>query len=421
MVPSLLSRLVLVATSAASVAGWAGYRIALPPAGVPVGLSLARVEAAGAVATPAPSMAVRDRAAWQPSPVPARETRRAVEPARALPVLGAAPPAPDAATEAEAALEAEAAPEAASEVEAEVAPAPGRQIMAVAPELVASSMAAGAGGYAPRARTLNHDRLAALFESGEPAERGRWETDTFFSPALGQEVCALVWLPPGYDASAETYPALYLLHGAGGNGAFGKEEYVIYEVAEDIDRLLALGLVQPMILVLPDGEQGYWINQAGGGPRWADFVAGDLVAHVDATYRTDPARERRAVGGHSMGGHGALQLALNHPDTFAVAGAHSPSIRPFQQSPYFFGDWSWFLRYDPITLARSSGAAAQLTLWVDVGSLDPWRADVNRLLSALAAGHAAADFHVLEGGHESAYWVSYLPEYLRFYSNALAR
>jgi enterochelin esterase-like enzyme len=197
------------------------------------------------------------------------------------------------------------------------------------------------------------------------------------------------------------------------------EEWRSYGVGGDLDRLLSLGLAEPMLLVLPEGEQGYWINQADGGPRWADFVAVDLVAHVDATYPTAAERGQRAIGGLSMGAHGALQIALNHPDVFSIAGAHSPSIRTYERSPDFFGDPAWFARFDPVTLARTAGTARRLVTWLDVGDEDGWRGGVERLRLALLDQGAPLEFHVLPGEHESAYWAEYLPEYLRFYSAAL--
>ncbi|HEX2186988.1 MAG TPA: alpha/beta hydrolase-fold protein, partial [Chloroflexota bacterium] len=252
-----------------------------------------------------------------------------------------------------------------------------------------------------------------------PEVRGEWRDVRFFSRSLGREANYLVWVPPGYATSDVDYPALYLLHGVGGPGGFGVEEWLGYALTEDLDRMLALGLIQPMLVILPNGEQGYWINHADGGPKWADFVAQDLVKHVDATFRTDARRERRAVGGLSMGAHGALQLALNHPDVFGVAGAHSPTLRPFEESPEFFGDARWFARYDPLTLVKRTDAAQRVATWIDVGSDDTWRSATETLAKAMEAKQAPVTFQVLEGEHEGWYWFTYLPEYLNFYSNAL--
>jgi S-formylglutathione hydrolase FrmB len=209
------------------------------------------------------------------------------------------------------------------------------------------------------------------------------------------------------------------LHGAGGPAGFGVEEWLGYALTEDLDRLVALRLIEPLLVVLPEGEQGYWINHAAEGPRWADFVAVDLVRHVDATFRTEARRERRAIGGLSMGGHGALQLALNHPDVFAVAGAHSPTLRPFEESPAFFGDQRWFARFDPLALSQRTDAVRRVAFWIDAGHEDRWGARAAALARALEARRAPVTHTVLEGEHEGWYWQDYLPEYLNFYARAL--
>ena len=306
--PSLLSTVLLAGAFGAAAAGWFGVRLDLPGEGqAGRATSIERPAEAGQAGQAGRQPGVRNRAAWQPSPVPPG------------PSTGA-PGAPS-------------------------GPGPRR-----AGDTRSAPSAPGAP-VVPSGEALTAGRLEAAFEGALPEAQGAWREVGFFSRALGRDVAYLVWLPPGYGqpagAGERTYPALYLLHGAGGPAGFGAEEWLGYALTEALDRLVALGLIEPLLVVLPEGEQGYWINHAAGAARWADFVAVDLVRHVDATFRTEARRERRAIGGLSMGGHGALQLALNHPDVFAVAGAHSPTLRPFEESPAFFGDRRWFARFDP--------------------------------------------------------------------------
>jgi S-formylglutathione hydrolase FrmB len=278
-------------------------------------------------------------------------------------------------------------------------------------------------GYIPYEQLLTTSRLDALFGGVIPDEfLGQWREVRLFSRALGREASYLVWLPPGYadpSNAGRTYPSLYLLHGVGGSAGYGPEEWLGYALTENLARLLAMGAIEPVIVVLPVGEQGYWINHAGGGPRWADFVAVDLVRHVDATFRTSPVPQKRAIGGLSMGAHGALQLAYNHPDIFGIAGAHSPTLRPFAESPEFFGDERWFARFDPLTLAQRTDAARRVLTWIDIGSDDSWRASTEVLLRTLRSRGAPVISYVFEGEHQGWYWHEYGPEYLRFYATAL--
>jgi enterochelin esterase-like enzyme len=278
----------------------------------------------------------------------------------------------------------------------------------------------GAEVVIPFESVFHHDVLEAMSGYVLPAQRGEWRTVEFYSRSLRQNVSYMAWLPPGYSSTTRSYPTLYLLHGVGdGESAYGVEEWLGYALTEDLDRMLALGLIEPMIVVLPYGEQSYWMNHANGGPKWGDFVALDLVKHVDATFRTDPVRERRAIGGLSMGGHGAVQLAYNHSDVFSIAGAHSPTIRPFETSPEFFGDPAYFAKYDPVSLAKNTDAPRRVLTWVDVGADDQWKGGTEALIAALSGKRAPVEFRVLEGDHDGWYWKYYLPEYLHFYSQAL--
>lgn len=284
-------------------------------------------------------------------------------------------------------------------------------------------------GYTAMSQLLTTDRLKATFSGGLPKERGRWEEVRFHSRSLGQESRYVVWLPPGYDSPthvASRYPSLYLLHGAGGAaepGQFGYEEWRAAELGESLDRLLAHGLIQPLLVVLPHGAQGYWMNHANGGPRWGDLVAADLVADADKRFRTLPVREQRAIGGLSMGAHGALQLALRHPAVFGVAGAHSPPLRPYEDPPPFFGpffgDRQWWAQNDPLSLVQNTDSAQRLRTWIDVGHADQWRARVELLRAAYLNKRAPLEFHVLEGSHTWEYFRTFLPEYLRWYASTL--
>jgi enterochelin esterase-like enzyme len=407
---SVLSAVVLAVAVSAAGAGWTGVRLPVLggtyPDGAISGAALPGVS--GATSAPA-APPVRDRSAWQPSPVPA--TAAAV-PAPMLPATAGRRGAPAPALPA--------------------TPPAGPAAAAASPAVRGTVAAAGPGasdvqGVTPMAAARTAAWLEGQCQSpgGLPEARGEWREVRFFSRALGRETVYLAWLPPGYTTGPQRggpgYPTLYLLHGAGGPAGFGVEEWLGYALTEDLDRLVALGLIEPLIVVLPDGEQGYWINHADGGPRWADFVAVDLVSSVDATFFTDPRPARRAVGGLSMGGHGALQLGLNHPEVFGVVGAHSPTLRPFETSPAFFGDPAWFARFDPPTLAQTTGAAGRVVTWIDIGADDRWRPAAEALRDQLVAHGGTPTFRVLEGEHEGWYWMTYLPEYLGFYSATLAR
>jgi len=247
------------------------------------------------------------------------------------------------------------------------------------------------------------------------AIRGRFVDQVFYSRALNRDMSYFVYLPPDYDEAGRSYPVLYLLHGASGSA----EEWPAYGVVDALDRAITGHEVEPYVVVLPEGEWGYWINHADGGERWGDYLTRDLVTHVDTTYRTLRRPYRRAVGGLSMGGSGALVQALSHPDVFGVAGAHSPSLREDNAVVPILGEGAEFAARDPLSLASTASGIDRLQIWLDAGEEDPWYARVVELHEALIVRGIDHELHLWPGEHDGDYWISHIPDYLRFYSHAL--
>ena len=87
---------------------------------------------------------------------------------------------------------------------------------------------------------------------------------TFHSAALNRDMPYDIYFPPGYDSSSQRYPVLYMLHGGGGH----RDEWPGYGFIDVADKEIREGRMQPMIIVFPQGDTGYWTNNADGGPRW---------------------------------------------------------------------------------------------------------------------------------------------------------
>lgn len=184
--------------------------------------------------------------------------------------------------------------------------------------------------------------LILVFSAFAIAQQGKVEQLVVHSHALEGNVLGdsadrnvTVYLPPGYAAHpAMRYPTLYLLHGLTANNSmwFGGGYITGLNIASIADGLIASGTIRPMILVMPDASNiyggSYYTNSSVSG-NWDDFVAEELVTYVDAHFRTLARPESRAVVGHSMGGFGALKLAMEHPDVYSVAYAMSPSYAGF--------------------------------------------------------------------------------------------
>lgn len=247
-----------------------------------------------------------------------------------------------------------------------------------------------------------------------PASPSRLLEVNFASKTLGRTVKYYVYVPAGYDSNPTLrYPVLYYLHGIGGD----PREWLGYGLREAADQLMGSSAIQPFIIVLPQGEQGYWVDQVAGGPQWATYVANDVVAEIDGKYRTLPDRQDRAIGGLSMGAHGALQIALNHADIFSIVGAHSPSFRPRQDIPAYFGDDEQLAQRDPLALiAAHPDIARTLTLWLDAGDQDPYRDKQLQLEQQLTTEGIPHQYHAWQGNHDGSYWAGHINDYLRYYA-----
>jgi S-formylglutathione hydrolase FrmB len=139
----------------------------------------------------------------------------------------------------------------------------------------------------------------------------------------------VVYLPPSYDtAPAKRFPTLYLLHGfTADQTAWTGGGYQGLKLGPFMDDMISTGKSREMIVVAPNGKNAYlgsfYTNSATNG-NWEDYIVHDVIAFVDANYRTIARPESRGIAGHSMGGYGAVVLGMKHPDVFSAIYALSP-------------------------------------------------------------------------------------------------
>ena len=173
------------------------------------------------------------------------------------------------------------------------------------------------------------------YNTGLAKVKGTVEQVTINSVYVGEAKTANIYLPAGYDPTADkTYPVVYMLH-----GIFSDEDYWLntYYLKELADQLIADGKIQPMIMVMPNAK-----NAMGGSfytnsidlnhphnPPWGFgfyeyYLMQEVIPTVEAMYKIDP--DKRALQGKSMGGYGAMKLALLYPQMFKSIAAHSGPI-----------------------------------------------------------------------------------------------
>jgi enterochelin esterase-like enzyme len=239
---------------------------------------------------------------------------------------------------------------------------------------------------------------------------GEVQTIDYHSDSLDRERQAVVYLPPGYEGSAERYPVLYLLHGAGGD----ERTWVDRQQANVIlDNLIAEGRLEPLVVVMPYGyttrlEEG----QRRRGPAdyktdmeefAVDFID-DLIPQVESRFRVVADRDHRAIAGLSMGGGQAFAIGLNHPEMFTAVAGFSSAMQ-IANNP----DWGGVDMEAVLADAEKINESLDL-LWVGCGTEDTLF-NVNRAFSEQLAEHGVEHtFRVTLGGHTPEVWSRYLHE-----------
>ena len=235
------------------------------------------------------------------------------------------------------------------------------------------------------------------------------EDVTIASRAVGRDLDTSVVVPAGGGSGR---PLLVLLHGRGSDPDEMLSDALFAAVA-------AQGKRAPVV-ALPTGAESYWHDRRGAA--WGRYVLDEVIPTVARRFHTDP--RRVAIGGVSMGGFGALDLARLHPGRFCAVGAHSPAIWETggETAAGAFDDAEDFDRHDLVGVARDDPAAfAGAPLWLDAGDEDPFRGGDRTFVDVLHAGGVPVRAHTWPGRHEGAYWDAHWDAYLRFYARALAR
>jgi S-formylglutathione hydrolase FrmB len=239
---------------------------------------------------------------------------------------------------------------------------------------------------------------------------------TFHSASLDREMQYRVILPSNI-APNQKFPVLYLLHGGGG----GFHDWSNYS---DVARYAQGGL----ILVMPEGNSSYYTNSADHPQdRYEDYIVRDLVADVEQRFPAASGRTHRAIAGVSMGGFGAVVLALKHPELFVFAGGLSSALdvpsRPFsikrvgqyRQHRSIFGPWGSQSRQasDPFVLARSADPARTPYIFLTCGDQEGLLGANKRFAALLRQRQFAYEFHTAHGGHDWNQWDRNLPDLMK--------
>jgi len=158
-------------------------------------------------------------------------------------------------------------------------------------------------------------------------EKGIIVYDSLYAPSLENKMgedpkrALAIYLPPNYHKSTKSYPVIYFLHG------FTANHKVLNEFYNVLDHAIEQKKIKPFIMVVSDQKTSYlgsFYSNSDDFGLWEDFTTFDLVNYIDSNFRTIPKAESRGITGHSMGGHGALKIAMHHPEVFSSVYAISP-------------------------------------------------------------------------------------------------
>ena len=245
--------------------------------------------------------------------------------------------------------------------------------------------------------------------------RSQVDTIAVFSPKMKKEIKTVVIVPDNYS-ERKHYPVVYLLHGYSDNYA---------KWVKTVPSIKALATEHQLILVCPDGGFSSWYfdSPIDSTYQYETYITKDLLTYVDTHYSTIQDRSARAITGLSMGGHGALYLAIRNKNLFAHAGSMSGgvdlrfSVKKFDIAKRIGTFETNQAEWDNRSVVNmvNSLKNKELDLIIDCGVSDFFyqiNASLHRRLLSLNIDH---DFIERPGAHNWEYWTNSIQYQLLFF------
>lgn len=263
------------------------------------------------------------------------------------------------------------------------------------------------------------------------------------SRAVGRKMRVRIITPPGFAQDGMSrIPVLYFLHPWGLSPGYITDKLNIHRHLWDG---MNDGSLPPMVIALPTGHRSFFINAddppghdwspiiTSGDDRffddalnqygnYGDYLLDEVIPYVESHYPVRTDRAGRAIGGISMGGAGAAIHAFRHPERFCALGMHSPALvtesMADQHIPWIFGlTPEAFSTRSPVALAQRLNGNTDLRIYLDAGTQDLLREQVESFHVVLSARGIAHQYSMPVGGHDKTYWEPRMREYLAFYAH----
>lgn len=256
-----------------------------------------------------------------------------------------------------------------------------------------------------------------------------WATIHWKSEVLQKQTEMQVLLP---RIGRPPYPVLYLLHGLSDDSTVWQRH----------TRLEWYNRDRPLIIVLPDGYRGFYTDNEEG-PAYAKHIGEEMPAFVEKHFRAKSERSARAIGGHSMGGYGALRIALGYPGRFCSVNSHSgalarsntdftPGVKQTSDAlkdassefiaelRRIFGNKPGGTRHDLLVLAEKAKKRSLLPkILLDCGRGDFLIEDNREFHAQLKRRRVPHFYREFRGAHDWDYWDMHVREALEFHARNL--
>lgn len=261
-----------------------------------------------------------------------------------------------------------------------------------------------------------HFILCCFFLSIGISHAAKVDTLMVPSAAMNKSIKTVVIQPE--NAKGKNLPTVYLLHGYSGNYS---------NWVNKVPAIKALADQYQFYIVCPDGGFGswYWDIPNDANYQYETFISKELIHYMESNYGVAKDRSKRAITGLSMGGHGALYLAIKHQDLFAAAGstAGGVDIRPFPNN------WEMAKRLGEYSEQADSWSAhtvmemthlikpKSLALFIDCGTEDFFYQVNTKFHEKLTYMNIPHRFLTMPGAHNWDYWSKSILYQLVFFND----
>jgi putative tributyrin esterase len=247
----------------------------------------------------------------------------------------------------------------------------------------------------------------------------------FHSTSLQRDMHYRVLLPKEYFRSSHRFAVLYLLHGLYG-------DYLNWDTRTHLEDY-AQGM--PLLIVMPDAGDSWYTNSATIlQDKFEDYIVKDLITEIDSRYRTIRDRHDRAIAGLSMGGYGAVKLALKYPELFAFAGSLSGAMNAPENLDTLRQDFRAKLlevfgnegspqrRENNLSLLLAAPRQSPTPYFYLACGTKDFFLDANRaLVLQLSSRKLVYEYHETPGGHTWEYWDNAIQPMLEALRRTLVR